>query len=57
MRQRRYGRWGERLTRKEELREGKKKKRGGFDGKRREAILCPAETLKSWRYGGCLKVF
>lgn len=25
--------------------------------KRREAVLCPAETLKSWRNDGCLKVF
>lgn len=24
-------------------------------GRRRKAILCPAETLKNWRYGGCLK--
>lgn len=32
-------------------------KEGGVREKRREAILCPTETLKSWRYGGCLKVF
>lgn len=43
-----------RLKGRELIRRERKKRGWGRDEK--TAILCPAETLKSWRYGGCLKV-
>lgn len=41
-----------------EGRRGKRRERmGGAGSESWGATLCPAETLKSWRYGGCLRGF